>query len=451
MSATDQRREIPQALAGWGLAKTSRSQVSLLEHAESLQDLLTAPAGGAIARGCGRSYGDAAQLDGGRVIDMTAFRSVLSFDGRTGLVEAQAGATLRQLQHVLVAAGWTLPVVPGTQDITLGGAIAADIHGKSHEVDGSFSRHLASIRLTLPTSQTVTLDSSADDVWRATVGGMGLTGVITSASVRLRPITGSLISVDTDRTASLDETLAALADDSDGRRYSVAWIDALAGGAKRGRGIVTKGDNADAPGRVPGYGGNRGLRVPRRALPALLRPATVAAFNDVNWRHAPRQRRNQLVEMERFFFPLDVARDWNRLYGAAGFFQYQFVVPPEGIGALSRSLELLAREQVPVYLAILKRFGPGDPGFLSFPMAGWTLALDLPAAAAGARAAMDELDQLVVDAGGRVYLAKDLRLPRERLAEMYPKLDEWRVVQARCDPEGVMRSDLSVRLGLSCA
>ncbi len=438
-----------QLLSGWGLAKASHSRVTRLEAAERLPGLLSGSSGGVIARGCGRSYGDAAQLAGGRVIDMTGLRSVLSFDGRAGIVDAQAGVTLRQLQHMLVPAGWSLPVVPGTQEVTLGGAIAADVHGKSHEVDGAFSRHLAAIRLVQPSGEALELDSPDGDVWRATAGGMGLTGVITSASIRLRPIAGSLISVDTNRTVSLDDTLAALADDSGGRRYSVAWIDALAGGARRGRGIVTKGDNASAPGRAPRFNTSSGFSVPRRALPAVLRPATVRTFNELNWRHSPRRRRDQLVPMERFFFPLDAARDWNHLYGAHGFFQYQFVVPAEGEGLISRSLELLARGRVPVYLAILKRFGPGDTGFLSFPMRGWTLALDLPAAAASARSVMDRLDELVAAAGGRVYLAKDVRLSGEHMAAMYPQLGEWREVRARCDPEGVMRSDLSVRLALT--
>ena len=442
-------KEDVRTLSGWGRVNPSRSRVATVDAVGSVAGLLAAARDGVIARGCGRSYGDAAQLHCGSVLDMTALRSVLSFDGREGLVVAEAGVTLRRLQTMLVGAGWSLPVVPGTQDVTLGGAIAADVHGKSHEFDGSFGRQLAAVRLLTPTGDIVELDDPTGEVWRATVGGMGLTGVILSATVRLLRIAGSLISVDTDRTASLDETLQALSDDSAGRRYSVAWIDALAGGARRGRGIVTKGDDADASGGRSGYHDARGLRVPSRGLPALLRPATVSAFNELNWRAAPRRRRDQLVPMDRFFFPLDTARDWNRLYGPSGFYQYQFVVPPEGIEVVGRSLELLARERVPVYLAILKRFGPGDVGYLSFPMAGWTLALDLPAGAPGAAAAMAQLDDIVVAAGGRVYLAKDARLPAHHLAAMYPQLEAWRTVQARIDPHGVMRSDLSIRLGLT--
>lgn len=441
--------EVVRDLTGWGLAKTSSSRVSVPARLGDVGALLSSAADGVIARGCGRSYGDAAQLDGGSVLDMTGLSSVLSFDGRAGLVEAEAGVTLRQLQHMLVGAGWSLAVVPGTQEVTVGGAIAADVHGKSHEVDGSFSRHVAQFRLALPTGEVAELDSPDDDLWRATVGGMGLTGVILSAVLRLRPITGSLISVDTQRTTGLDETLAALADDSDGRRYSVAWIDALAAGQRRGRGIVTKGDNAAVPGRAPRYGRGRAVRVPELPVPSFLRPSTVGAFNELNWRHAPRSRRDQLVEMERFFFPLDSARDWNRLYGSAGFYQYQFVVPPPAVALVARSLELLAREHVPVYLAILKRFGPADSGYLSFPMPGWTLALDLPASAPRALAAMDELDEMVASEGGRVYLAKDLRLGARHVAAMYPQLETWREAQARADPNGLMRSDLSVRLGLT--
>ena len=437
-----------EQLSGWGRAQPSTAQLVRPGAVGELEELLGSAAAGAIARGCGRSYGDAAQLAGGRVIDMTALRSVLSFDGENGVLSAQAGVTLRDLQRMLVPLGWSLPVVPGTQVVTLGGAIAADVHGKNHEYDGSFGRHVRSMRLRLADGELRECAAPEDELALATMGGMGLTGVIESATISLERVEGPWMRVDTERTDTLEHTLERLIEqDGPRRRFTVAWIDALAGGAALGRGIVTKGERAMVRGAR--RAGLPELPVPRHGAPALMRPATVRAFNEVNWRHAPRRRVDELIDAERFLFPLDIARDWNRLYGAAGFYQYQLVVPLGEVTVLRATLEHLARERVPVYLAILKRFGEGDAGLLSFPMPGWTLALDLPAAAPGARAAMDALDQLVLAAGGRVYLAKDVRLPAAHLPAMYPKLDRWREIRARHDPHNVMSSDLGRRLGLS--
>jgi decaprenylphospho-beta-D-ribofuranose 2-oxidase len=437
-----------EQLSGWGRALSSTAHLVRPDAVGELGELLAGASAGAIPRGCGRSYGDAAQLAGGRVIDMTALRKVLAFDGEGGVISAEAGVTLRELQRLLVPLGWSVPVVPGTQVVTLGGAIAADIHGKNHEYDGSFGRHVRSIRLRLANGDTRDCAAPDDELLLATMGGMGLTGVIESATISLERVQGPWMRVDTERTHTLEHTLERLIEhEGPRRRFTVAWIDALAEGAALGRGIVTKGERAMVSGAR--RAGLPELPVPRHVAPTLLRPSTVRAFNELNWRHAPRRRVDELIDAERFLYPLDVARDWNRLYGAAGFYQYQFVVPLREVTVLRATLEQLARDRVPVYLAILKRFGDGDAGLLSFPMAGWTLALDLPAAAAGARAAMDRLDELVLAAGGRVYLAKDARLPAAHLPAMYPQLDRWREIRARYDPTGVISSDLGRRLGLS--
>jgi decaprenylphospho-beta-D-ribofuranose 2-oxidase len=453
MSVADSGTERLQELHGWGRTNRTQARVLRLSSPEQLARALSEPSGGIIARGCGRAYGDAAQCRGGRVIDMRSWREVLSFDASTGLLTAQAGVTVRQLQRAFVPLGWSLAVVPGTQEVTLGGAIAADVHGKNHERDGTFGRHLVGVRLRLPGGEAIDLGAAdADEAFLATVGGMGLTGVMETATLRLKRISSPLVSVDTERTADLEATIAMLADDTGGRRYSVSWIDALSRGPRLGRGIVTKGDFAAAGEESSSDGipprARLRLTVPERWSGGLLRPVSVGAFNEMNWRHAPRSRRGELVDHESFFFPLDAALEWNRLYGPAGFFQYQFVVPFGEEHVLRGALELLQRHAVPVYLAILKRFGDSDPGLLSFPMPGWTLALDLPARAPRALEAMSALDEMVAAAGGRVYLAKDARMHEAHLAGMYPKLERWRAVQAELDPRGLLSSDLARRLRL---
>jgi decaprenylphospho-beta-D-ribofuranose 2-oxidase len=418
---------------------------------------------GVIARGAGRSYGDAAQNDGGHVLDMTSLRSVLSIDRERRLMTAEAGATLGELMAALAPHGLTLPVLPGTQHVTLAGAIASDIHGKNHHRDGGFARHVASLSLCTPAGDCLELSADSEqELFYATLGGMGLTGVVVQATVRVEPL-ARRVAADLDRTDGLEETLALMAEEEH-HRYSVAWLDLLAGGSRMGRAVVSRanplpddaGETAARrlrPRRGAGNGGPRAkplLDVPRRFPGALLRPSGVRAFNAVRWRAAPRRERGHPLEIAPYFFPLDVLGEWNRLYGRAGLVQYQLVIPAGQEAALVRSFELIRDRRLPVYLAVFKRFGPSFGGPLSFPLEGWTLAADLPAAAPGLWPALDELDELVAGCGGRVYLSKDARLRPEMLPVMYPQLERFQAQRTRVDPEGVLRSDLARRLGL-CA
>jgi decaprenylphospho-beta-D-ribofuranose 2-oxidase len=421
------------------------------------------PDTGVIARGAGRSYGDAAQNGGGEVLDMTGLNRVVSIDQERGLITAQGGATVAQLLSRLASHELTLPVVPGTRHVTVAGAIASDIHGKNHHRDGGLAKHVATLSLCTPARGLVEISPETDsELFYTTLGGMGLTGVVVEATLRAEPLPSPWVAADTDRTDSLEQTLALMGG-PERHRYSVAWLDLLADGSKLGRAIVSRADPlAGGAAKTPARGRRAAaghaypdalsrrpaFEVPHGFPAALLRPASMRTFNALRWRATPRRERERPLALAPYFFPLDALGEWNRLYGPAGLVQYQFVIPTGEERTLERCFELMRARRLPVYLAVFKRFGPEFGGPLSFPLEGWTLAIDLPAAAPGLRAALDELDELVAGCGGRVYLSKDVRLRRDMLRAMYPELDRFHAQRARVDPEGVLRSDLARRLGL---
>jgi decaprenylphospho-beta-D-ribofuranose 2-oxidase len=445
-------------LTGWGrLAPSSAELAEPASDADAAAALqAAAPSRGAIARGLGRSYNNAAQCGDGLVISTARLNRIIALDATTGLAACEAGVSLEQLMVAGLPAGWFVPVSPGTRQVTVGGAIAADVHGKNHHVAGSFARHVPSFDLLLPRGELRTVTPRADPslVW-ATAGGMGLTGLIVRATVQLKRVATSRVRVDTVRTADIDETMAVLAEHDRAYGYTVAWSDSLARGASLGRSVITSGDFAD-PADLPSGGradpfvfrpGAR-LSVPPGVPPGLVSRYTVALANEAWYRKAPRLRRGELQTIGKFFHPLDGVRNWNRVYGPGGFRQYQYVVPFGQEAAVRRSFELVSAARAPSFVTVLKRFGEQDPGLLSFPMAGWTLALDLPARTPGLAGLLGALDDLVVGAGGRVYLAKDSRVPADVLAQMYPRLAEFRALRASLDPKAVLASDLSRRLGL---
>ncbi|MFI8088153.1 FAD-binding protein [Streptomyces sp. NPDC086080] len=445
------------SVTGWGrTAPTAARLIRPRTYEEAALAVRGCGARGGIARGLGRAYGDAAQNAGGAVLDMTALDRVHAIDADGGTVLCDAGVSLHRLMEVLLPLGWFVPVTPGTRYVTVGGAIGADIHGKNHHVSGSFSRHVLSLELLTADGEVRTVVPGMP-LFEATAGGMGLTGVILTATIRLQPVETSLMSVDTERADDLDDLMARLADTDHRYRYSVAWIDLLARGRATGRAVLTRGDHAPLDALPHGARARRDPLAFRTArLPAppsyvpegLLSRTTVGLFNELWYRKAPRARTGQLQRIPAFFHPLDGVPHWNRVYGRSGFVQYQFVVGHGRQDALRRIVRRISARRCPSFLAVLKRFGEADPGWLSFPVPGWTLALDIPAALPGLGGFLDELDEEVAAADGRVYLAKDSRLRPELLAAMYPRLADFRALRAELDPRQVFTSDLSRRLHL---
>ncbi|SMF14546.1 FAD-binding oxidoreductase [Streptomyces sp. Amel2xC10] len=443
------------SVTGWG--RTAPSTARLIRprtYEEAVAAVRDCGVRGGIPRGLGRAYGDAAQNAGGAVFDMTGLDRIHAIDADGGTVLCGAGVSLHSLMRVLLPLGWFVPVTPGTRYVTVGGAIGADIHGKNHHGCGSFARHVLSFEL-LTADGTIRTVAQDSPLFEATAGGMGLTGMILTATVRLQPVETSLMSVDTERAADLDDLMARLTATDHRYRYSVAWIDLLARGAATGRAVLTRGDHAplDAlPARTRrdplAFRPSRLPSAPAAVPEGLLTRRTVGLFNELWYRRAPRARTGELQRLSAFFHPLDGVPHWNRVYGRAGFVQYQFVVGHGQEDALRRIVGRISERRCPSFLAVLKRFGAADPGWLSFPRPGWTLALDIPAGLPGLGAFLDELDEEVAAAGGRVYLAKDSRLRPDLLTAMYPRADDFRALRAELDPRGVFTSDLSRRLNL---
>jgi decaprenylphospho-beta-D-ribofuranose 2-oxidase len=447
-------RSARRLLSGWGRTSPSAALVRRPASVSELGDALARVSGrGVIARGLGRSYGDLAQNAGGTVLDLTALNGIRALDQATGLLSCEAGCSLAEIIAHALPRGWFLPVVPGTCFITAGGAVACDVHGKNHHRDGSFGGHVASLTLLTPGGELRELDPErTPDEFRATVGGLGLTGFVVDITVRLLPVESGLMRVTTERAPSLDDALERLAATDHLYRYSVAWVDCAARGSRFGRAVLMRGDHAELGELASRAGVNPQppAREPRIRVPAfasigpLIRNSTLQAFNDLYYRRA-REDAGALQSLGSFFFPLDAIGDWNRLYGRAGFLQYQFVLPFGAEDSVRQVMRLLSGGARRPTLVVLKRFGDSS-GLLSFPAPGWTVACDLPLPAPGLAQLLDRADEIVVSNGGRVYLAKDSRLRPEHLAEMYPRLERWREIRSRLDPSERMQSDLARRL-----
>jgi len=448
-------------LTGWGRTAPSSAHVVRTRDVDAIAAVVreageTGAGRGVIARGLGRSYGDPAQNAGGVVVDMTALDRIHGVDADAATVDVEAGVSLDTLMRALLPFGLWLPVLPGTRQVTVGGAIGSDIHGKAHHVEGSFGNHVRSMDLLTAdgTVHTLTPDGPDAELFWATVGGMGLTGIVLRATLHLNRVETAYFLVDTDQVGNLDELMARQTEDDESYVESVSWFDAVTTGPHLGRGLITRANHAtlaDLPTKLRRnplrFEAPQLLTVPDMFPPGMVNRLTGKVFSELWYRKSP-TRRNQVQNITQFLHPLDMFGEWNRGYGPHGFLQYQFVVPFEAGHVIRRTVELITETGHVSFLNVLKRFGDGNPAPLSFPMRGWTLCVDLPVRP-GLHELCEELDGLVLGAGGRHYLAKESRATPEAIERGYPRLDEWRKVRAAVDPHGVFASDMSRRLSLT--
>ncbi len=435
-------------LTGWGRSSMAEVMAARPERVADVQRAL-AEVGkeGLVVHGGGRSYGDLALNTGGKALLTERLNRFLGFDPASGELAVEPGVTFNDVMSLFLPRGYIVPVTPGTGFATLGGAVATDVHGKNHDWAGSFGDHVLWLDLLLPSGEVVRASPDEHaELFAATIGGLGLTGVIIALSVRLMQTPARAVTVREERAKDLDEMLALIERHRATATFSVAWLDALARGAALGRGIVEIAD--PAPDAVPRDRPPRRRAVPKLMPGFVLNPASVWLFNRWYYRRVPAAGRTRALTFERFLYPLDTLQSWNRIYGRRGFYQFQCVLPEaDGAAGLKALLETAAKARAASFLSVLKTLGKEGRGHLSFAQRGYTLALDFPRRS-GTDVLLAMLERVTLDHGGRVYLAKDARLSRHGFAAMYPKLDRFRAVLAEVDPEARLNSDLARRLNV---
>ena len=389
----------------------------------------------ALPRGNGRSYGDSCLNDGGILIDARGLDHFIAFDSTTGVLRCEAGVLLADILKLVVPKGWFVAATPGTQLITVGGAIANDVHGKAHHQDGTFGQHVRCFELLRSDGSRFLCSPSENPEWyRATIGGLGLTGVILWAEIALKRITNPYIDSETIKCANLNEFFEVSADSDQDYEYTVAWVDCTARGQNLGRALFSRGNHAPADhGKTPSAPG-QGHTFPIMPPVSLVNGLTLRSFNKFYYHRQYKRHQQAIMHYIPFFYPLDAMLEWNRIYGPNGFFQYQCVVPKKGgQGAVRELLECISNSGEGSFLAVMKMFGDvKSPGILSFPCAGVTLAVDFPNRGQRTLTLMERLDAVVREAGGRVYPAKDARMSAESFQQYYP---QWRELLPYIDPD----------------
>lgn len=451
-------------LTGWGRTAPSVAQVLSTPDVEIIAKAVArasdhgslANRRGVIARGLGRSYGDNAQNGGGLVVDMTALNRIHSISADDGVVDVDGGVSLDQLMKAALPFGLWVPVLPGTRQVTIGGAIACDIHGKNHHSEGSFGNHVVSMELLTADGSVrhLTPDGPEAELFWATVGGNGLTGIIVRAVIAMTPTETAYFINDGDNTTTLEETIAFHSDGSEADyTYSSAWFDAVSAPPKLGRAAITRGRLArrdELPKKLARdplkFDAPQLMTVPDIFPNGLMNKLSASVIGELYYRRGGHYR-GKVQNLTQFYHPLDLLGEWNRAYGTAGFAQYQFLVPTEAVEEFKAIIRDIQASGHSSALNVFKLFGPGNQAPLSFPMAGWNVAMDFPM-----RPGVDEflngLDRRVMEFGGRLYTAKDSRTTAENFHAMYPRIDEWIAVRRKVDPNGVFASDMARRLEL---
>ena len=457
-----------QRLTGWGRTAATGSHVLRPTDPQIVIDAVTkvaeATSGplcrGVVARGLGRSYGDVAQNSGGMVIDTTGLDRVLQVDPTAATVVVEAGVSLDRLIRVVLAYGLWIPVLPGTRQVTVGGAIGCDIHGKNHHSAGSFGNHGRSMRLLVADGRVLDLarDGSPDDpdasIFWATIGGAGLTGIILEACLDLERVESAYFVADGIVTRSLEETIAVHSDGSEAHYpYSSAWFDAISEPPRLGRAAISRGHLASLDELPPKlrrdplhFDAKPLLTLPDIFPNGLANRLTFSALGSL-WYAKSGTYTGKVQSLTAFYHPLDLIGEWNRAYGPAGFLQYQFVVPTAAVDEFGSLVREIQRSGHYSFLNVFKLFGPGNQAALSYPMPGWNVCVDFPIKP-GLSTFLNRLDARVLELGGRLYVAKDSRTSAQTFHAMYPRLEQWRAVRRRVDPDAVFASDLARRLEL---
>ena len=460
-----------QSLYGWGRTAPSTAQVlstadvdtiaqAVKQVADENSELPEHKRRGVIARGMGRSYGDPAQNGGGLVVDMTPLNRIHSIDPDTGIVDVDGGVTLDQLMKAALPYGLWVPVLPGTRQVTIGGAIGPDIHGKNHHSAGSFGDHVLSMELLVADGRVLHLEPTGEtaELFWATVGGMGLTGIILRARIQMTFTETAYFIADTDRTDTLDETIALHSDGSEvNYTYSSAWFDAISAPPKTGRSTISRGSLATldqlkelAPKLAKDplkFNAPQLMTVPDIFPSWTMNKLSLMAIGEAYY-FMGKPARNQVQNLTQFYQPLDLIGEWNRGYGKAGFLQYQFVVPTDAVEPFKDIIYDIQASGHYTALNVFKLFGEGNQAPLSYPMKGWNVCVDFPIRP-GLNEFLDRLDDQVMQFGGRLYLAKESRTSAEKFHNMYPGLPGWLKTRREIDPTGVFASDMSRRLELN--
>ncbi len=443
-------------LSGWGNYPKLDCRVYFQRRIEDLQELLGTASSSLIARGLGRSYGDSAVNSDGVLLQRTRDR-FLSFDVNSGCITCEAGVSLEEIIQVALPKGWFLPTTPGTKFVTVGGAIAADVHGKNHHRDGTWGQYVR--RFSLMVAEGAILECSPEDnaeVFWATVGGMGLTGIILEATLQLTRVPSAYVDVHQRRAGNLGELFDLFLETDEQYKYSVAWIDCLSQGSKLGRSVLLLGNDASVelvqnsgirqPFVLPG---KRSKSIPLQLPGLAMNKLAIKAFNSLYYRrHGDKQL---LVDFDSYFYPLDSVHHWNRIYGKRGFVQYQALFPRKwSREAMTRLLEIISKSGQASFLAVLKSSGAANQGLLSYLFDGHTLALDFPYRGEKTDRLCRQLDEVMLEFDGRVYLAKDALVSAETFSQMYPQLEAFKRIKKRLDPETLFRSHQSDRVGITC-